>query len=134
MIGTPPFLGGKLLITNLGEDYVSRMFATYAGRVPAEADLVCYWFEKAGRQIASGKTSRAGLVATNSIRGGANRRALQAATDTRPIFGAWSDEPWVINGAAVRVSRQGRGARHHCEMSVRRRLRLAAPRSPRSVR
>ena len=26
------------------------------------------------------------------------------------------------------------GARHHCEMSVRRRLRLAAPRSPRSVR
>ena len=57
--GNPPFLGGKLLITHLGEDYVSRMFATYAGRVPAEADLVCYWFEKAGRQIASGKTARA---------------------------------------------------------------------------
>ena len=104
MIGNPPFLGGKLLITHLGEDYVSRMFATYAGRVPAEADLVCYWFEKAGRQIASGKAARAGLVATNSIRGGANRRALQAATDTRRIFEAWSDEPWVIDGAAVRVS------------------------------
>ena len=104
VIGNPPFLGGKLLITHLGEDYVSRMFATYAGRVPAEADLVCYWFEKAGRQIASGKAARAGLVATNSIRGGANRRALQAATDTRPIFEAWSDEPWVIDGAAVRVS------------------------------
>ena len=42
VIGNPPFLGGKLLITHLGEDYVSRMFATYAGRVPAEADLVCY--------------------------------------------------------------------------------------------
>ena len=104
MIGNPPFLGGKLLITHLGEDYVSRMFATYAGRVPAEADLVCYWFEKAGQQIASGKAKRAGLVATNSIRGGANRRALQAATDTRRIFEAWSDEPWVIDGAAVRVS------------------------------
>ncbi len=104
VIGNPPFLGGKLQITHLGEDYVSRMFATYAGRVPAEADLVCYWFEKAGRQIASGKAARAGLVATNSIRGGANRRALQAATDTRPIFEAWSDEPWVIDGAAVRVS------------------------------
>ena len=35
---------------------------------------------------------------------GANRRALQAATDTRRIFAAWSDEPWVIDGAAVRVS------------------------------
>ena len=104
VIGNPPFLGGKLLITHLGEDYVSRMFATYADRVPAEADLVCYWFEKAGRQIASGQVARAGLVATNSIRGGANRRALQAATNTRPIFEAWSDEPWVIDGAAVRVS------------------------------
>ena len=31
VIGNPPFLGGKLLITHLGEDYVSRMFATYAG-------------------------------------------------------------------------------------------------------
>ena len=81
---------------------MSRMFATYAGRVPADADLVCYWFEKAGRQIASSKAARAGLVATNSIRGGANRRALRAATATR--FEAWSDKPWVIDGAAVRVS------------------------------
>ncbi len=104
VIGNPPFLGGKLLITHLGEDYVSRMFATYADRVPAEADLVCYWFEKAGRQIVSGQAARAGLVATNSIRGGANRRALQAATESRRIFEAWSDEPWVIDGAAVRVS------------------------------
>ena len=104
VIGNPPFLGGKLLITYLGEDYVSRMFAAYSGRVPAEADLVCYWFVKAGQQIASGKAQRAGLVATNSIRGGANRRALQTATDERRIFEAWSDEPWVINGAAVRVS------------------------------
>jgi len=104
VIGNPPFLGGKLLIANLGEDYVSQMFTIYAGRVPAEADLVCYWFDKAGRQIASGKATRAGLVATNSIRGGANRRALSAATNNRRIFEAWSDEPWVIDGAAVRVS------------------------------
>ena len=104
VIGNPPFLGGKLLIANLGENYVSQMFATYAGRVPAEADLVCYWFDKVGQQIASGKATRAGLVATNSIRGGANRRALSAATNNRRIFEAWSDEPWVIDGAAVRVS------------------------------
>ena len=104
VVGNPPFLGGKLLISHLGEDYVARMFSTYAGRVPAEADLVCYWFERAGRQIASGKARRAGLVATNSIRGGANRRALQGATESRRIFEAWSDEPWVIDGASVRVS------------------------------
>ena len=104
VIGNPPFLGGKLLIGGLGEDYVSRMFGAWKGRVPREADLVCYWFVKAGEQVASGKATRIGLVATNSIRGGANRRALQAATDGRPIFDAWSDEPWVIDGAAVRVS------------------------------
>ena len=104
MIGNPPFIGGKLLNANLGEDYVSRIFTVYEGRVPAEADLVCYWFMKAGEHIESGKAKRAGLVSTNSIRGGANRRALQTATENRPIFEAWSDEPWVINGAAVRVS------------------------------
>ena len=104
VIGNPPFLGGWRLIAHLGEDYVSRMSPVYAGRVSGAADLVCYWFEKAGQQIALGKARRAGLVATNSIRGGANRKALQTATATRRIFEAWSDEPWVIDGAAVRVS------------------------------
>ena len=91
VIGNPPFLGGKLLNQTLGEDYVARMFAAYRGRVPAEADLVTYWFVKAGEHIGSGKAQRAGLVATNSIRGGANRRALRAAIDGRPIYDAWSD-------------------------------------------
>ena len=104
VIGNPPFLGDKLLIRHLGNDYVSHLRKIYAGRLPAQADLVCYWFEKAARQIQTRKATRAGLVATNSIRGGANRRALDAATDAGRIFEAWSDEPWVIDGAAVRVS------------------------------
>ena len=103
IIGNPPFLGGKLLITNLGEEYVSTMFDVYGGRVPQEADLVCYWFVKAGEHMKAG-SKRIGLVATNSIRGGANRRALATASDGRTVFDAWSDEPWVIDGAAVRVS------------------------------
>ena len=104
VIGNPPFLGGKLLVRGLGEDYVARLFDAYRDRVPREADLVAYWFVKAGAQIAVGKSNRVGLVATNSIRGGANRRALASATADRPIYNAWSDEPWVIDGAAVRVS------------------------------
>ena len=104
VIGNPPFLGGKLLNAYLGEDYVSQIFPVYEGRVPAEADLVCYWFVKAGEQVGRGRTKRIGLVSTNSIRGGANRRALQNAIEGRPIFNAWSDEPWVVDGAAVRVS------------------------------
>ena len=104
VIGNPPFLGGKLLARGLGDAYVARLFDAYRSRVPREADLVAYWFEKAADQLAAGKSARVGLVATNSIRGGANRRALAAATKGRPIFHAWSDEPWVIDGAAVRVS------------------------------
>ena len=104
VIGNPPFLGTKLQIRKLGEDYVSRLRTTHKNRVPAGADLVCYWFVMAGRQLASGKAARAGLVATNSIRGGWNLPALQAATGSHRIFEAWNDEPWVNDGAAVRVS------------------------------
>ena len=104
IIGNPPFLGGKLLISNLGEEYISTLFGVYEGRVPREADLVCYWFVKAGERLDGEAAKRVGLVATNSIRGGANRRALERATGGGLIFDAWSDEPWVIDGAAVRVS------------------------------
>jgi type II restriction/modification system DNA methylase subunit YeeA len=47
---------------------------------------------------------RAGLVATNSIRGGASRRILDQIAREGEIFDAWDDEPWVLEGAAVRVS------------------------------
>ena len=104
VIGNPPFLGARLQIWTLSEDYMSRLRRVYDGRVPGGADLVCYWFAKSGKQIRAGKAMRAGLVGTNSIRGGASRQALQAATDALRIFEAWSDEAWVNDGAAVRVS------------------------------
>ncbi len=104
IIGNPPFLGSGLQIWKLGKDYVSRLRRAYSGRVPGGADLVSYWFAKAHTQIGARGATRAGLVATNSIRGGASRRVLQAATETRRLFEAWSDEPWVNEGAAVRVS------------------------------
>ncbi len=44
------------------------------------------------------------MVATNSIRGGANRRVLDRVVEESRIFEAWSDEPWIVEGAAVRVS------------------------------
>jgi type II restriction/modification system DNA methylase subunit YeeA len=104
IVGNPPFLGGKRLKTMLGDEYVETLFEIYRGRVPAEADLVSYWFGKAGDWLGRNKQSHVGLVATNSIRGGANRRVLQRLRETLTIFEAWDDEPWVIDGAAVRVS------------------------------
>ena len=104
IVGNPPFLGGKLMRSGLGDHDVERLFDLYRGRVPPEADLVTYWFEKARAQVKSGQTRRVGLVATNSIRGGANRRVLDRIVNERGVFEAWSDEPWVIEGANVRVS------------------------------
>ena len=43
-------------------------------------------------------------MATNSIRGGRNRAVLDRIATDGAIFDAWSDEPWVVDGAAVRVS------------------------------
>ena len=104
VIGNPPFLGGKLLRAGLGEDYVESLRRLYGSRIHGEADLVCHWFDKAGRLVADGRIARAGLVATNSIRGGRNRSVLDRVVEHGKIFDAWSDEPWVIDGAAVRVS------------------------------
>jgi type II restriction/modification system DNA methylase subunit YeeA len=104
IVGNPPFLGGKLMRSGLGDHDVETLFELYRERVPPEADLVTYWFEKARAQVESGQTKRVGLVATNSIRGGANRRVLDRIVSESSIFEAWSDEPWVIDGASVRVS------------------------------
>ena len=104
IFGNPPFLGGKLLRRGLGDEIVEALFRAYEGRVPAEADLVCYWFAKAWEAVQAGRAKRVGLVATNSIRGGANRKVLEPIAEAGAIFEAWSDEPWTIDGAAVRVS------------------------------
>ena len=163
IIGNPPFLGDKKMIADIGEDYVATLRKTYRGRVPAGADFVTYWVEKAWRAVApshlspstgerpgegvrapsstkkarmartgddasgalpsaavgsppsqpfprrGGRALRAGLVTTNSIRGGASRKVLDPIADADAIWEAWADEPWVLDGAAVRVSMIGFG-------------------------
>jgi type II restriction/modification system DNA methylase subunit YeeA len=104
IVGNPPFLGGKLLRSNLDSAYVDDLFTVFKNRVPPEADLVTYWFEKARAAVADGATYRVGLLATQGIRGGANRRVLERIQMTGSIFLAWSDEPWILDGAAVHIS------------------------------
>ncbi len=104
VIGNPPFLGGKLLRTNLGDHYVDILFGKYEKMVSAEADLVCYWLEKGRKMVEGKKATRVGLLATQGIRGGANRRVLQRIKETGDIFMALSDHPWILEGAAVHIS------------------------------
>ncbi|HZZ91388.1 MAG TPA: DNA methyltransferase [Usitatibacter sp.] len=104
IVGNPPFLGNKRMITELGESYTSRLRFAYRDSLPGGVDLVAYWFEQARQQIEQKRCERAGLVATQSIRKGANRSVLDRIVSQVPIFDAWRDEPWVNEGAAVRVS------------------------------
>ena len=111
IVGNPPFLGDKLMRGRLGDDYVDALRQLYGDQVPGGADLVCFWFAKATQSLAKARTHRAGLVATNSIREGRNRTVLDRIVQQTIIFDAWSDEPWVLDGAAVRVSQVCFGAK-----------------------
>ncbi|WP_206599636.1 MULTISPECIES: class I SAM-dependent DNA methyltransferase [unclassified Pseudovibrio] len=103
VIGNPPFLGNKKMISELGEEYIFTLRKAYAG-TPGGVDLVAYWFVKAWEQMSSQKLEKAGFVCTNSIRGGVNRDVLKPIVDLGRIFEAWSDETWTVDGASVRVS------------------------------
>lgn len=103
VVGNPPFLGNKKMIRELGESYTFALRKAW-DTVPGGADLVCYWFAKAWEEMQFGRLTRAGLVSTNSIRGGANRAVLKPIVEGGRIFAAWGDEGWTVDGAAVRVS------------------------------
>jgi len=108
IIGNPPFLGSKLFRQNgLDDAYVAAMYAAY--ELPKSSDLCCYWFEQARRASEHQASMRAGLLATQGIRGSDNRTVLERIKQAGDIFMAWSDREWILDGAAVHVSIVGFG-------------------------
>jgi len=107
IIGNPPFLGDKKMRSELGDQYTNVLRLLFRERLPGGVDLCCYWFEKARALIESGKLKRAGLLATQGIRGGANRKTLERIRESGNIFWAESDRPWILDGANVHVSMAG---------------------------
>lgn len=107
IVGNPPFLGDKMMRRELGDSYVNDLRALYSARIPGQSDLVCYWFERARTHLEENKVRRIGLLATQGIRGGANREVLKRIKETGDIFFAVSDRNWVLDGANVHVSMVG---------------------------
>ncbi len=86
----------------------AELFALYEGRVPAFADLCCYSVrEGLCPHHRRRQCRRAGLLATQGIRGGANREVLKRIKESGDIFWAESDRPWILDGANVHVSMVG---------------------------
>ena len=107
IVGNPPFLGNKRMREEMGDEVVERIYKVWGEHVPNGADLCAYWFEKARSQIANGQAKRAGLLATQAIRGGRSRIVLQNIKDSGDIFFAESDRDWLLDGAAVHTSMVG---------------------------
>ena len=104
IIGNPPFLGSRKMRPLLGERYCDALLQIYSKQIEGMPDLVCYWFEKAREHIENGKAKRAGLLATQAIRGGTNRQVLDRINSQGNIFMAWADREWTLDGATVHVS------------------------------
>jgi hypothetical protein len=109
IVGNPPFLGKLHALNVLGESYVEALREAYSGEVPDGADLVAYWWAKAGKRAARGEIRRFGLVGTSAITQPFNRRvvarALQSASPIRLVF-ALPNHPWTdtSDGADVRIA------------------------------
>ncbi len=104
VVGNPPFLGAKLLRRALGNPYVEALYRVYGTRLPGMSDFSSYFHEKARAHIVERRAKRAGLLATQSIRGGLNRRILERINESGGIFYARSDERWILAGATVHIS------------------------------
>lgn len=106
IIGNPPYMGISRQRDSFGDGYVEALRAAYPG-VPETADYVMYWWYRAAREVAEGRTMRAGLLTTNTITQGQNRGIVEAAEKSGArVIWAISDHPWneEIGGAAVRVA------------------------------
>ena len=104
IVGNPPFLGGKLMLEELGDGYVADLRGAWADAISGHSDLCAYWHELARREIDRGNAVRAGLLATSSITGRETRGVLESVCASGSIFSAYRDEEWVNDGAAVRIA------------------------------
>ena len=104
IVGNPPFLGGKLIRKAVGDEKIERMREVWHPLISGNSDLCTYWHEQARRQVADGKTRRAGLLATTSITQQVNLPVLERIAESGAIFSAWRNEPWAPDGAAVRIA------------------------------
>ena len=99
--GNPPFLGGKTHARRtrrrLRRSAAPDLRRPRSGRRRFRHLLV----RERSRADRRRQTQAAGLVATNSIRGGANRKVLERIVETTRIFEAWS-------GRALGQRRRGR--------------------------
>lgn len=103
IVGNPPFLGASKFKRDLGEENTTAYREIYGDRIPGNADLYCYWFEKAHYALKSRTAQAIGLVAKNTTTQSSNWPVFEKLTKRCSILHWWKNQPWVNEGAAVIV-------------------------------
>jgi hypothetical protein len=108
IVGNPPYIGTARMRELLGDGYAEAIRRVYPN-VPAAADYVMYWWDKAAELVRSGQVQRFGFITTNSLRQVYDRRVIEHHLSAEPplsLLFAIPDHPWVdaADGAAVRVA------------------------------
>lgn len=103
IVGNPPFLGQFRQRDAFGDGYVDALRATYS-EVPDAADFVMYWWYKAAKEVAAGRTIRAGLITTQSITQQQNRQVIvDAEARGARVVWAIADHYWNDGSDDARV-------------------------------
>ena len=102
IIGNPPFLGGKKLRIELGDEYAEKIYKAFPD-VKGQPDFCVFWFRKAADLLDN--KGRGGLVGTNSIAQVSGRKASLDYIVSKGgiIHDAISTQTWS-GDAAVHVS------------------------------
>ena len=109
VVGNPPFIGGWLMRSALGDGYVQALWSLYDD-VPQKADFVMYWWDHAAELLRGGRLQQFGLITTNSVGQVFQRRVIEqhvnAKADPLSLVFVVPDHPWVdsADGAAVRIA------------------------------
>jgi SAM-dependent methyltransferase len=111
IVGNPPFIGGKDVRAQLGDDYAEALWKAHP-QMNDSSDFVMYWWDHAAEFLTRKKTvlRRFGLVTTNSITQVFQRRTIErhlAAKQPISIIMAIGDHPWTkvtSDSAAVRIA------------------------------
>ncbi|MFN5650421.1 MAG: DNA methyltransferase, partial [Actinomycetes bacterium] len=102
IVGNPPYLGSKRMLTVMGDGYVDALRAAYP-EVPDAADYVMYWWQRAAAAVASG--SPFAPASSPLLRSYRRRIAPSSPTRPKPAL-AWRGRSPITCGSTERTERR----------------------------